>query len=166
MVGFTGTVPVVGTSVVANISLFLLFIDFNVSRKFAAIMLTRVAFYAPCIILDMVPQLGGVGRGICRTTLSLNTAPFRTLHGIVLPRVFPNVVDKFVLTFALSVSSFTIAVFAVNGRKLRALSACVCTSTHGNKLAPRLQPLSAVVFIAILILLVMVGGQTRQAGGS
>lgn len=78
-VKFVGAVPVLGKSVVANVSLFLLFISLNVARKFAAMILTRVAFYAPCIILDILPHLGRVGPGLCRTTLSLKTAPVRTL---------------------------------------------------------------------------------------
>lgn len=73
--------------------------------------------------------------------------------------------DKFLLTLAVSVSSFTMAIFAVKGRKLRALSACVCTSTHGNNLAPRLHPLSTIVFIIVLILLVVVGHETSGTGG-
>lgn len=163
-VDFIGGVPVLGKSVVVNVSLFLLFMSLNVPRKCAAMILTRVAFYAPCIILDILPHLGRVGPGVCRTTLSLKTAPVRTLHGIVIPRVLPKVVSNFVLTIALSVSSFTIAMFAVNGRKLRALSACVCTSTQGKKLAPRLHPLSAVVFMLILMLLIVVGHHTNGGG--
>lgn len=164
-VRFIGGVPVLGNSVVVNVSLFLLFVALNVPRNCAAIIVSRVAFYLPCIVLDIVPQLGRVGPGLCRTTLSLNTSPVRTLHGIVVPRVLPNVVSKFVLTVAVDVSSFTIAVFAVKGRKLRALSAFVCTSTEGKNLAPRLHPLDAVVFMLILIVLVVVGHHSSGGGG-
>lgn len=59
-----------------NISLVLLFaalkIVFGFRVKFFAILVSRVYFYIPFIILGIVPEVGQVSRDVCSTTLSLN----------------------------------------------------------------------------------------------
>ncbi len=153
-------VPVVGTSVMANISLVLLFVFTNGlvklgrSLNFSAILATRVAFGLPCIVLSMVPGLGRASSGLLRTTLSLNYAPVATFFGIVLPSVSAKVVANVVVTFALSLSSFMVDCFAYNG--CRALPVIVC-GVAGGSMAPSACTLSALVFVVMFLLLVLCG---------
>lgn len=148
----------------AKMSLVLLFVTFHFALKFGAVLLTRVAFGVPCIVLDMVPGLGRAGHEACRTTLSLKTSPICTFFGMMLPSVVPKVFSNFLLSFAVSLSSFIVARFAGNPN-VSALSAGVCDRIHG-KVGPRVCTLSAVVFIAILLLLVLVGVSPIRGGGT
>lgn len=114
-----------------------------------------MAFSLPCIILGILPGLGRFSVGICRTTISLNYGPIGTFFGIILPGVAANVVANLMVDFALSLSSFVVSCFAGNP-DFRALPVCVF-SLAGGEMGPSVCTLSALVFLIILILLVLVG---------
>jgi spermidine/putrescine transport system permease protein len=73
-----------------------------------------------------------------------------------MPELWPGMVSGFILSLTLSIDDFAVTFFTKGSDGLETLSTYIYSDARKGGLTPELRPLSALIFIAILLLLIIV----------
>ena len=129
--GFINTIPILNGDIITGISLFLLFVSLGITQGF-----TTVA-------------------------LDLGATPMQALRKVILPEIRPGMVSGFLLALTISIDDFAVTVFTIGNQGLETLSTYIYADARKGGLTPELRPLSALIFVVILVLLIIIN---RRAG--
>lgn len=87
--------------------------------------------------------------------------PMQALRKVILPEIRPGMLSGFLLALTISIDDFAVTVFTIGNQGLETLSTYIYADARKGGLTPELRPLSAVIFIVILALLIIIN---RRAG--
>ena len=147
-------IPMTMPDIVTGISLMLLFIFTRVPRGYVTMLLAHVTFNIPYVILSVMPKLKQMNRYSYEAALDLGATPGYALRRVVLPAVMPGVITGALLAFTLSLDDFTISYFTTSPL-LQNLSTLIYSEARKG-IKPTMNALSALMFVALLILLLAV----------
>jgi len=155
-VNFLNRVPMINPDIITGISIFLLFVFWGVSRGMFTVIVAHVAFCTPYVVLSVMPRLMKMNPNIYEAALDLGATPFQALRKVLLPELWPGMVSGFILAITLSVDDFAVTLFTKGSGGLDTLSTYIYADARKGGLTPELRPLSAIIFITILILLLVI----------
>ncbi|MCL2572439.1 MAG: ABC transporter permease [Defluviitaleaceae bacterium] len=151
--------PVMMPDIVTGISLRLLFI-FVIrfigagNLGFGTLLLSHIIFNVPYVILSVMPKLQQMDGNLYEAALDLGSTPFGAFHKVILPEVWPGVVTGALLAFTLSVDDFMVSFFTT-GSGVENLSIQIFSMARRG-VNPRINALSTLIFIVIMVLLFLV----------
>ena len=151
-------IPVVNPDIVTGLSLMLLFIFANVRLGFISLLLAHITFNIPYVILSVLPKLKQLDKNLYEAALDLGATPLYAYRKVILPEIMPGVVTGLLLAFTLSIDDFVISFFTT-GSGVSTLSIIVYSMARRG-INPKINALSTLLFITVLLLLVMVNMRT------
>ena len=153
-------IPMTMPDIVTGISLMLLFIFTQVERGFVTMLLAHITFDVPYVILSVMPKLKQMNKHSYEAALDLGATPMYALFHVILPEVMPGVITGAMLAFTLSLDDFTISYFTTNPLVQNLSTLIYSQARKGIK--PTMNALSALMFVALLLLLLVVNRRTKE----
>ncbi len=151
--------------IVTGVSLMMLFIfaaGGNGSvRGFGTMLLAHITFDTPYVILSVMPRLKQMNRNTYEAALDLGATPMYALFHVILPEVMPGVITGAMLAFTLSLDDFTISYFTTNPLVQNLSTLIYSQARKGIK--PTMNALSALMFVALLLLLLLVNKRSSDS---
>ena len=153
-------IPMTMPDIVTGISLMLLFIFTQVERGFVTMLLAHITFDVPYVILSVMPKLKQMNKHSYEAALDLGATPMYALFHVILPEVMPGVITGAMLAFTLSLDDFTISYFTTNPLVQNLSTLIYSQARKGIK--PTMNALSALMFVALLVLLLVVNKRAEK----
>lgn len=155
-VSFMNDVPMINPDIITGISIFLLFVFLGISRGMFTVICSHIAFCTPYVVLSVMPRLTKMNPNIYEAALDLGATPAQAFRKVMMPELWPGMVSGFILSLTLSIDDFAVTFFTKGSDGLETLSTYIYSDARKGGLTPELRPLSALIFIAILLLLIIV----------
>jgi spermidine/putrescine transport system permease protein len=153
--------PMTMPDIVTGISLMLLFLFAKVERGYVTMLLAHITFNTPYVILSVLPKLRQMNKYSYEAALDLGATPGYALLHVILPEISPGVVTGALLAFTLSLDDFVISYFTTSPL-VQNLSTLIYSKARIG-IEPTLNALSALMFVALLLLLLAVNRRTNKA---
>lgn len=154
-------IPMTMPDIVTGVSLMLLFLFTKVERGYFTMLLAHITFDTPYVILSVLPKLKQMNKHSYEAALDLGATPFYALFHVILPEIMPGVITGAMLAFTLSLDDFTISYFTTSPLVQNLSTLIYSQARKGIK--PTMNALSALMFVALLILLLIVNRRTDKA---
>ena len=146
--------------IVTGISLMLLFLFTKVERGYMTMLLAHITFDTPYVILSVLPKLKQMNRHTYEAALDLGATPMYALFHVIIPECKQGIITGAMLAFTLSLDDFTISYFTTSPL-VQNLSTLIYSSARKG-IDPSLNALSALMFVALLVLLLIVNRRTAE----
>lgn len=147
-------IPMLNAEIVTGISLMLLFLSFGIRFGFGTILLSHITFNIPYVILSVLPRTKQLNPSIYEAALDLGASRFQAFFRVVLPDLLPGILSGFLMAFTMSLDDFIITHFT-KGPGVDTLSTKIYTEVKKG-IKPEMYALSALIFLTVLILLLLV----------
>lgn len=155
-VTFMNDVPMINPDIITGISIFLLFVFLGISRGMFTVICSHIAFCTPYVVLSVMPRLMKMNPNIYEAALDLGATPLQAFRKVMMPELWPGMVSGFILAVTLSIDDFAVTFFTKGSNGLETLSTYIYSDARKGGLTPELRPLSALIFITILLLLIII----------
>lgn len=146
--------PVLNPDIITGVSLMILFIFANMTFGFTTMLIAHITFNIPYVILSVMPKIKQLDPHIYEAALDLGASPTYAFWKVILPQLMPGIVTGFMLAFTLSIDDFVISFFTT-GVGVPNLSITVFSMARRG-VNPKINALSTLMFMSVLILLVIV----------
>ena len=157
-------IPMTMPDIVTGISLMLLYIFTKVERGYVTMLLAHITFDIPYVVLSVMPKLKQMNRNSYEAALDLGATPVYALLHVILPEVMPGVVTGAMLAFTLSLDDFTISYFTTSPLVQNLSTLIYAQARKGIK--PTMNALSALMFVVLLVLLLLVNKRSDERENS
>lgn len=153
-------VPMMNPEIVTGVSMMLLFVfvgrlvGMTNVLGFRTMLIAHITFELPYVILNVMPKLRQTDPHLPEAAMDLGCGPVKAFFKAVLPDIIPGIVSGFIMSFTLSLDDFVISYFT-QGPTFETLPIRIFSMTK-KRVKPDMYALSAIVFAAVLILLVLV----------
>ena len=160
-------VPMVNPDIVTGISMMLLFVAvFGTTGLlrpgFGTLVIAHITFCIPYVILSVLPKLNQMNPSIYEAAQDLGCPPFRAFMKVVIPEIMPGIITGMMMAFTLSLDDFVISYFT-SGSTAQTLPMVIYSMTK-RRISPKINALSALMFVIVLALLVVINvRQIREA---
>ncbi|HHW00673.1 MAG TPA: ABC transporter permease [Clostridiaceae bacterium] len=152
--------PVINPDIVTGISLMILFIFIKLNLGFITLLFAHITFNIPYVILSVMPKLKQLDKHVYEAALDLGATPLFAFRKVVLPEIMPGVVTGALLAFTLSLDDFVISFFTT-GSGVSNLSITIYSMARRG-INPKINALSTIMFITVLLLLIIVNKRTSR----
>lgn len=147
-------VPVVNPDIITGLSLMLLFMFVKLKLGFLTMLIAHVVFCIPYVIFSVMPKLRQVNFSRYEAAQDLGATPSQALRKVIIPELMPGIISGFMLSFTLSIDDFVVSFFTT-GNGVTNLSTIIYSMTKRG-INPKLNALSTIMFLAVLILLIAI----------
>lgn len=161
-VKMANTIPILNPDIITAISLFLLFVSLGISQGYTTVILAHITFCTPYVVLSVLPRLRRMNTNLYEAALDLGATPFLAVRKILLPELKPGMISGFILAFTLSIDDFVVTLFTIGNEGLETLSTYIYADARKGGLTPELRPLSAIIFITVLVLLLVINQRAAK----
>ena len=151
-------IPMTMPDIVTGVSLMLMFIFVNVTRGKLTMILAHIAFCIPYVMLSVLPRLQMMNPNTYEAALDLGCTPGKALCKVIIPEIVPGIVTGGLLSVTMSLDDFVISYFTSDTDVNLAM---LIYSSARKGVEPTMYALSALMFICILVLLLIVN---RRSG--
>lgn len=162
VIQLANSIPILNPDIITAISLFLLFVSLGISQGYTTVILAHITFCTPYVVLSVFPRLQRMNENLYEAALDLGATPFYALRKILLPELRPGMISGFVLAFTLSIDDFVVTLFTIGNEGLETLSTYIYADARKGGLTPELRPLSAIIFLTVLVLLLVINKRTAK----
>ena len=153
-------IPNTMPDIVTGISLMLLFLFTKVERGFVTMLFAHITFDVPYVILSVMPKLKQMNKHSYEAALDLGATPVYALTHVIIPEIKQGIITGAMLSFTLSLDDFVISYFTTSPL-VQNLSTLIYSKARIG-IEPSLNALSALMFIALLILRIIVNRRTAE----
>jgi spermidine/putrescine transport system permease protein len=129
---------------------------------FLSLLLAHITFNLPYVILSVLPKLKQLDKNLYEAALDLGATPLYAYHKVILPEIMPGVITGLLLAFTLSVDDFVISFFTT-GSGVSTLSIIIYSMARRG-INPKINALSTLLFLTVLLLLIIVNLRTAGNG--
>ena len=160
--GFINTIPILNGDIITGISLFLLFVSLGITQGFTTVVLAHITFCTPYVVLSVLPRLKQMNPNLYEAALDLGATPMQALCKVIIPEIRPGMITGFLLALTISIDDFAVTVFTIGNQGLETLSTYIYADARKGGLTPELRPLSAIIFVVILVLLIILNRRAEK----
>ncbi len=155
-------IPMLSPDIVTGISMMMLFLFIGFKLGYGTMLIAHITFNVPYVIFSVLPKLRQLNPSHYEAALDLGARPNYALRKIVLPQVWPGIVTGFIFAFTLSIDDFVISYFT--SQDVNNLSMTIYSMARRG-LSPKINALSTIMFVSVVILLVIINVRSsRQTG--
>jgi len=145
--------PMVNPDLVTGISLMMLFVFLGIRDSYVRLLIAHITFNLPYVIFSVLPRLRKSSGQLYEAALDLGCTPLQALWKVVVPDIMPGIVSGFILAFTLSLDDFVVSWFVSND--VQTLAMYIYSSAR-RSISPKINALSALMFVVVLALLLVV----------
>lgn len=153
-------IPVLNADIVTGIALMILFIFIKLQLGFVTLLLAHITFNIPYVILSVLPKIRQLDNNLYEAALDLGATPWYALRRVIIPEIMPGIVTGALLSFTLSIDDFVISFFTT-GSGVSNLSITIYSMARRG-INPKINALSTLMFITVLILLIIINMRTNK----
>ena len=147
--------------IVTGISLMLLFIFAQINRGYITMLLAHISFDIPYVILSVLPKLKQMNKHTYEAALDLGATPAYALTHVIIPECKQGIITGALLAFTLSLDDFTVSYFTTSPLVQNLSTLIYSQARLGIK--PNMNALSALMFVSLLVLLLLVNKRSSKA---
>ena len=149
--------PMMNPEVVTGISMMLLFVAFSsifgIQQGFYSVLIAHITFNLPYVILNVLPKLYQVNNNLFEAALDLGCTPRQAFFKVIIPEIMPGIFSGFLMAVTLSLDDFIISYFT-RGSDFQTLPVTIYSMLR-KQVPPSLNALSALMFVAVLVILLI-----------
>lgn len=150
-------IPMMNPDIVTGVSLLLLFASVGTvlgiqGRSFITVLIAHITFNLPYVVLNVLPKINQMDKHLPEAAMDLGCTPVESFLKVELPSIMPGVLSGMLMAFTLSLDDFIITQFT-KGEGFYTLPTYIYAMTK-KTVKPDMYALSALMFLAILILLI------------
>lgn len=157
-------IPIISPDIVTGVSLMLLFttlgVIFNFEMGFVTVLIAHICFCVPFVVLNVMPRITRMDRSIYDAALDLGCNQWQAFYKVIIHELMPGIVSGALISFTYSLDDFIITYFT-RGSKFQNLSIEIYSMTH-RRISPKINALSALLFLAIVIIMVLINLRDRH----
>lgn len=157
-------IPIISPDIVIGVSLMLLFttlgVIFNFEMGFVTVLIAHICFCVPFVVLNVMPRITRMDRSIYDAALDLGCNQWQAFYKVVIHELMPGIISGALISFTYSLDDFIITYFT-RGSKFQNLSIEIYSMTH-RRISPKINALSALLFLAIVIIMVLINLRDRR----
>jgi spermidine/putrescine transport system permease protein len=161
-VKMVNAIPILNPDIITAISLFLLFVSLKFSQGYTTVILAHITFCTPYVVLSVLPRLYRMNTNLYEAALDLGATPFLALRRVLVPEIKPGMISGFILAFTLSIDDFVVTLFTIGNEGLETISTYIYADARKGGLTPELRPLSAIIFVTVLVLLIVINQRASK----
>ena len=150
----------INAEIVTGISFMLLFITLGIKFGFLTILLAHISFNIPYVILSVMPRIKQLNKSTYEAALDLGATQLQAFFKVVFPDILPGITSGFLMAFTMSLDDFIITHFT-KGPGIDTMSTKIYTEVKKG-IKPEMYALSAIIFITVLILLLLVNYKPKE----
>ncbi len=168
-------IPMTNADIVTGVSLCLLFVAFfagwsafagwlnstlglhlptRLHMGFGTLLIAHVTFDIPYVLLSVMPKLRQMDKNLIDAAQDLGCTWMQAFWKVALPEIKPGIVSGALIAFTMSVDDFVISYFTA-GSTTSTLAMVVYAMTK-KRISPKINAISTLLFITVLLLLVIV----------
>ncbi len=152
-------IPMVNPDIVTGISMMLLFAAVFTATGlfrlgFGTLAAAHITFCIPYVILSVMPKLNQMNPSIYEAAQDLGCPPLKAFFKVVIPEIMPGIITGMMMAFTLSLDDFVISYFT-SGSTAQTLPIVIYSMTK-RRINPKINALSAIMFVIVLTLLVVI----------
>ena len=170
------SIPMMNADIVTGVSLCLFFVAFfnlwgdfaswinsiqslvylptRLNLGFGTLLLAHISFNIPYVILSVGPKLRQMDRNLVDAAQDLGCTWMQAFWKVILPEIKPGIVSGALIAFTMSVDDFVISYFTA-GSATSTLAMQIYSMTK-KRISPKINAISTLLFITVLVLLVIV----------
>lgn len=164
MIQSVSNIPIISPDIVMGVSLMLLFtflgVLFNFEMGFVTVLIAHICFCVPFVVLNVMPRIRKMDQSIYDAALDLGCNQWQAFYKVVIHELMPGIFSGLLMSFTYSLDDFIITYFT-RGAKFQNLSIEIYSMTH-RRISPKINALSALLFLAILIIMVFINIRERH----
>lgn len=172
-------IPLTNADIITGVSMMLLFVfainGFNGSlgallgirwkMGFSTLLIAHITFNIPYVILSVLPKLRQLDPNIFEAAQDLGATGLYAFRRVILPEIFPGVINGAIIAFTMSIDDFVISYFT-KGSGITTLAVEIYNMTK-KPVTPEINALSTLLFCSVLTLLLIINiRQARQEKAS
>lgn len=154
-------IPMLNADIVTGISLLLLFTFLGMKLGYFSVLLAHITFNIPYVIMSVMPKLHQLDKNAFEAAVDLGATPFKAFWSVIIPEISPGIITGAILAFTMSIDDFVISFFTT-GSGVSTLSIEIYTMAKRG-IKPEINALSALMFLVIMILLIIVNVRSGKA---
>ena len=156
-------IPVINAEIVTAISLALLFSMLFLYRTYFSLIVGHMVLCTPFVVLSVLPKLKQMDSNTYEAALDLGASPSQALFRVVIPQIFSSIVSGFMLSITLSLDDYIVTAFT-KPPMFDTISTYVYNAVKNgtNSSTPALRALSALIFIVMIAVLLIVNLRARK----
>ncbi len=157
-------IPIISPDIVMGVSLMLLFtffgVLFNFEMGFATVLISHICFCVPFVVLNVMPRIKRMDPSLYDAALDLGCNQWQAFFKVVIFELMPGIISGFLISFTYSLDDFIITHFT-QGARFQTLSTEIYALLR-RKIPPTINALSALLFLAIIIIMVLINLRDRH----
>jgi len=153
VIGITN-IPMLNADIVTGVSFMLLFMTLRMELGFGTVLLAHITFNIPYVILNVMPRFRELNPHVYEAALDLGASPAEAFFKTVMPEIMPGIASGALMAFTMSLDDFIITHFTT-GAGVNTLSTKIYAEVKLG-IKPEMYALSAMIFITVLVLLILV----------
>ncbi|MCH5296080.1 MAG: ABC transporter permease [Ruminococcus sp.] len=157
-------IPIISPDIVMGVSLMLLFtalgVMLNFEMGFVTVLIAHICFCVPFVVLNVMPRITRMDQSIYDAALDLGCNQWQAFFKVVIYELMPGIISGGLISFTYSLDDFIITYFT-RGSKFQNLSIEIYSMTH-KRISPKINALSALLFLAIVIIMVLINLRDRH----
>ena len=126
------------------------------NQTWASLIIGHVVITLPFVVLSVMPRLKQMDANVYEAALDLGASPTRALFTVVIPEILPGMLSGFMLSVTLSLDDYIVTTFT-KPSSIDTISTYVYNAVKvpGHSALPELRALSAIIFLAIILVVVL-----------
>ena len=151
--------PILNPDIVTAVGLMSLYGFLHLNLGLFTLTLSHIIFCIPYVILSVLPKLRQMDKNLIEAALDLGGTYGLAIRKVVIPQILPGIASGALMSFTLSLDDFVISFFTT-GMGISNLSITLYSMTKKG-INPSINALSALLFVTVLILLVIINRKTN-----
>ncbi len=157
--------PIISPDIVMGVSLMLLFsflgVLFHFEMGFWTVLISHICFCVPFVVLNVMPRLRRMDQSVYDAALDLGCNQWQAFWKVVIHELMPGIFSGMLISFTYSMDDVVITHFT-QGASFNNLSTKIFEMLR-RQVRPTVNALSALLFAAIIIVLVLINIFDRRA---
>ena len=157
--------PIISPDIVMGVSLMLLFsflgVIFHFEMGFWTVLISHICFCVPFVVLNVMPRLRRMDQSVYDAALDLGCNQWQAFWKVVIHELMPGIFSGMLISFTYSMDDVVITHFT-QGASFNNLSTKIFEMLR-RQVRPTVNALSALLFAAIIIVLVLINIFDRRA---
>lgn len=157
--------PIISPDIVMGVSLMLLFsflgVLFHFEMGFWTVLISHICFCVPFVVLNVMPRLRRMDQSVYDAALDLGCNQWQAFWKVVIHELMPGIFSGMLISFTYSMDDVVITHFT-QGASFNNLSTKIFEMLR-RQVRPTVNALSALLFAAIIIILVLINIFDRRA---
>ena len=150
---FVSNITRENAEIVTGVAFMMFFLAVRIPYGWAALIIAHTMITVPYVMLSVTPRLSQLNPNLYEAGLDLGASPIRSMFCVIIPQLIPGMISGFIMAFTLSLDDFIVSKF-INGG-VETIPVYLYNALAKRGADPTLRALSAVMFIVLLTVLIV-----------